>query len=59
MTNVQGQVMVEVERVFKDLLVFYQSMKASKFFKLCISNNKNGDNMPPETFDISNESGEG
>jgi hypothetical protein len=50
--------MVEVERVFKDLLVFYQSMKASKFFKLCISNNKNGDNMPPETFDISNESGE-
>ena len=55
MTNAKGQIVVEVDKVFKDLQVLYQSMKASKFFKLCIQNNggKAGDSMPPETiFDV-------
>ena len=55
MTNAKGQIVVEVEKVLKDLQVLYQSMKASKFFKLCIQNNggKTGDSMPPETiFDV-------
>ena len=55
MTNAKGQIVVEVEKVLKDLQVVYQSMKGSKFFKLCIQNNggKTGDSMPPETiFDV-------
>ena len=32
MTNSKGQIVVEVEKVFKDLEVLYKSMKASKFF---------------------------
>ena len=35
--------------------MFYKSMKASKFFKLCISNESES-SLPPETlFDISSE----
>jgi len=36
MTNTQGKVVVEVEKAYKDLHVLYQSMRVSKFFKLCI-----------------------
>ena len=44
-----------MEKALQDLQILYQSMKASKFFKLCIQNNggKAGDGMPPETiFDV-------
>lgn len=52
MTNARGQIVVEVSKVLRDLQVLYKSMKASKFFKLCIPNG--GDNtLPPETiFDL-------
>ena len=35
-TNSKGKIVVEVEKVFKDLQVLYHAMRASKFFKLCI-----------------------
>ena len=39
--------MVEVDKVLKDLKVYYESMRASKFFKLCIQSGD--DNLPPES----------
>jgi hypothetical protein len=54
MTNSKGQIVVEVEKVFKDLEVLYKSMKASKFFRLCVQNSRSGD-MPETLFDVTNE----
>ena len=54
MTNSKGQIVVEVEKVFKDLEVLYKSMKASKFFRLCVQNSGSGD-MPETLFDVTNE----
>jgi hypothetical protein len=51
MTNSKGQIVVEVEKVFKDLEVLYKSMKASKFFRLCVQNTKAGD-IPETLFDV-------
>ena len=54
MTNSKGKIVVEVEKALQDLQIIYQSMKASKFFKLCIQNS--GENMPPETiFDVTHK----
>jgi hypothetical protein len=54
MTNSKGQIVVEVEKVFKDLEVLYKSMKASKFFRLCVQNSRSGD-MPETLFDVTKE----
>ena len=54
MTNARGQIVVEVSKVLRDLQVLYKSMKASKFFKLCIPNG--GDStLPPEAIFDTNE----
>ena len=55
MTNATGQIVVEVEKVLKDLQVLYKSMKASKFFKLCISQDSESALPPDSLFDPSSD----
>lgn len=47
-TNSKGKIVVEVEKVFKDLLVLYRAMIASKFFKLCLATNSKPTDFPDE-----------
>lgn len=53
MTNSKGKIVVEVEKVYKDLHVLYQSMKASKFFRLCLPNGAINE-IPETIIDITN-----
>lgn len=48
MTNSKGQIVVEVEKVLKDLQVLYRAMIASKFFKLCIQSTLKPTDLPPD-----------
>lgn len=52
-TNSNGQVVVEVEKVYKDLHVLYHSLRASKFFRLCIQNNP--EEIPETILDVTSE----
>lgn len=55
MTNAQGKVVVEVEKVYKDLQVLYKSMRASKFFKLCIQTTNQANEIPSEIEEVDEE----
>lgn len=47
-TNAKGKIVVEVEKVFKDLLVLYRALTAAKFFKLCLATNAKAADFPDE-----------
>lgn len=51
--NHNGQVVVEVDKVYKDLHVLYHSLRASKFFRLCINNQQ--DEVPETLVDVTSE----
>ena len=47
-TNTKGKIVVEVEKVFKDLLVLYRALTAARFFKLCLATNAKPADFPDE-----------
>lgn len=53
MTNQNGHIVVEVEKVYKDIYVLYQSLRASKFFRVCI--NSQNDEMPETLMDVTQQ----